>query len=373
LPESRIKWSSERNCFLVDGHSNLVSAGPVEHDFNFCTDLVGSVTCGDVGKALEECRASWPSDSLWLNHATDVNFFYRPANGEEERRESGYSCDNGEILGVLSFDEEFKFHNAFDVLNPATLNVDEVLAIANPLLSARGVELLSVKVRGGGQDRWLDVTLRFPPHMSLMEAGRIILTLREVLGNVRADPRTVLGVYTLLVSGNADALLGQVESTVLDAKEKGYNVQIDSQRHEFALDLAAFANSRTGGVIALGVGTKKDEFGRDVISSIVGCKLDGKVIERYLAVAKEKVFPPIEDLVIEVAPCDDGHLLVIYIPSQAEEVKPFMVKGGIIDGGRISGSAFTIPQRRSDQKWAMGVEAVHSLLAAALRARDAKR
>jgi hypothetical protein len=179
------------------------------------------------------------------------------------------------------------------------------------------------------------------------------------------DPSAMDGAHALLLMGRPEVLLGQPESAWLDAKRKGYGLQhSEVEKYEYARDLASFANSETGGLLVIGLSTTKDDSGMDIISEVTPCKPGSMNTQTYAHVAHAKVVPPIEGLEISPIRLDEGELLVIRVPPQAEYLKPFLVAGAIIND-KVSGSFISIPQRRGTDKWNMSPAAIHSLLVAA--------
>jgi len=131
------------------------------------------------------------------------------------------------------------------------------------------------------------------------------------------------------------------------------------------LDIAALANSPTGGVIAIGFTTVRDSAGRDVIRSVPGCGAGSINVEQYVEVVRSKIVPSIEGLDMRLVEWNGRHLLAIHIPSQPHYVQPFIVRGGVVKSDKVSGAAFTIPRRIGSSRWNLSAEAVHSLLVAA--------
>lgn len=57
-----------------------------------------------------------------------------------------------------------------------------------------------------------------------------------------------------------------------------------------------------------------------------------------------------------------GVLLVLEVPSQASELKPFIVEGSVVEGEDL-GNSFLIPQRRGDGINPISGREIHGLLA----------
>jgi hypothetical protein len=60
---------------------------------------------------------------------------------------------------------------------------------------------------------------------------------------------------------------------------------------------------------------------------------------------------------------DDGMLILIDVPSQPEELKPFLAHGGIV-GGKVEGAFISIVRRRGESSILITEPMIHSTLAA---------
>ncbi|MFJ4437135.1 helix-turn-helix domain-containing protein [Streptomyces sp. NPDC088923] len=203
-----------------------------------------------------------------------------------------------------------------------------------------------------------------PEDWTVSQCAEVSEGVGILLSQRRANPDSALGAYTLVLSGRPDLLLGQVESDWLDVKQKAYGISIPSQKYEFACDVAAFANSSTGGILIVGISTEKDSAGRERLSQLSPCKTGSLHLQTYMQALVDRIVPVPEGLKVEVVPARGGDLLVAYVPVQPEELMPFLVKGAIISD-RVSGSYFSIPQRIGSDKFPASAESVHSMLVAA--------
>jgi hypothetical protein len=60
---------------------------------------------------------------------------------------------------------------------------------------------------------------------------------------------------------------------------------------------------------------------------------------------------------------DDGMLILIDVPPQPEELKPFLVHGAIVDG-KAEGAFISIVRRQGDETIPITAPMIHSMLAA---------
>ena len=167
-------------------------------------------------------------------------------------------------------------------------------------------------------------------------------------------------VITLLQAGFAESLTGQPEGQWLDVKAQPY-ADTEAGYISLAEDAAAFANSPGGGVLVLGIATKKTTGGEEVLSKIHPLSVDPKRLRKYRAAIDRRVFPPIRNLTVCAVGHDGGELVWIHIPDQADEIRPFLVKGAV-QGASVRGAAITVPRRRSDMSMPVTVEEIHTYL-----------
>ena len=118
------------------------------------------------------------------------------------------------------------------------------------------------------------------------------------------------------LSEKAEELLGSQESTVLDFKESAAGLSAE--------DLVAFANSRSGGTILLGVREIRGEGGRQA-AEIIGCEISDKAKLAILGKAASCI-PPVEVRVILENSEGEKPFLRVEIPSGPG--KPYCTSGG---------------------------------------------
>ena len=164
--------------------------------------------------------------------------------------------------------------------------------------------------------------------------------------------------------GRPDLLIGQYESATLECKSQIFNMTSDAARIELAQDIARFANAEQGGQLILGLATKKDSTGDRIVSvRPISPPPKAHVIHKAL---DQRVFPPVEDLTVTVTPATPGGapaLVLIDIPPQREEYKPFLVTGAIVHG-KVEGAFISIVRRRGEHSIPVKPESIHAALAA---------
>jgi hypothetical protein len=179
-------------------------------------------------------------------------------------------------------------------------------------------------------------------------------------------------IADLLRSGHARALIGQAENEWLEAKREHHDLTSRVGEIKMARAVARFANAEHGGLVIVGLETKNNGTG-DVIRKITPVPHDRKIVHKYRQILDRRLFPPPDDL--HIAAIADGggtgDLILIDIPPQPAELKPFLVHGAVI-GGKADEAFISIVRRRGDSSIPTSPAAIHMALAAgrALLARD---
>jgi len=206
----------------------------------------------------------------------------------------------------------------------------------------------------------IDISKRGRTVLDAFSLGSDLITLCETLKSGNFSPDSVLDVLRV---GRVAVLIGQYESRWLEAKTAAYDLNSEAEAIEFAQDVTRFANSEHGGLLVLGLRTKKDGVGDRLVA--VRPLSSRPPVARYMNVLDRRVFPPIDGLQVEAVPAsptDSGHLLVVHVPTQPEESKPFLVTGAIVSG-KVEGAFISIVRRREEYSIPISAPSIHSLLA----------
>jgi hypothetical protein len=167
----------------------------------------------------------------------------------------------------------------------------------------------------------------------------------------------------LVRSGYGAALIGQPEGPWFDGKQAPYFLGTDDKKWELAKDVAAFANSPTGGLIFIGAKTKRHHDG-DVLQAISDFELDLLKPPQYRSNLSAKMHPAVEGLEIRTLPTRGTRgTAYIYVPAQRDELKPFVVKGVVVSGS-VRATHVCIPVRDGEDTRYAGSTEVHALLQA---------
>jgi hypothetical protein len=167
------------------------------------------------------------------------------------------------------------------------------------------------------------------------------------------------------VASGGLALLGQVESEVLDAKRDPYPLATAIGCHKFATDVAAFANSPNGGVIVIGAATRPNPAGQDTIVAVDGIHSSRRPnIQQMIDVLKARVTPAIRGLRIWEIDAPKNPILIVNIPRQDVAVQPFLVRGVQFHTKKTTSIGVTITCRQGAGNSHMSAEEIHSLISA---------
>ncbi|MFE9661740.1 RNA-binding domain-containing protein [Streptomyces sp. NPDC005955] len=359
----KVEWNEELKSVLIDdGVHTFPRRCEVSRELiskvklhSLCEMLIDSSrvtsTENPNGRPIDFCVTS-------RRESQGVFFGPRGEVRRGERWETEYEFFDITEQGELSF--------GFSVDYPHVGTEEEVVERTSLYFERLSVRVHSLKCYAGDFDSppsW-QIEIIPPEDWTVARCADVSEGVRILLSQRQANPSSALGAYTLILSGRSDLLLGQVESDWLEVKRKGYGISTPSQKYEFACDVAAFANSPTGGILVIGMSTEKDSAGRDLLSRLSPCKTGSLNLQTYMQALADRVVPAPEGLKVEVVPAEGGDLLVAYVPVQPEELMPFLVKGAIVSG-RVSGSYFSIPQRIGSDKFPASAESVHSMLVAA--------
>jgi hypothetical protein len=236
-----------------------------------------------------------------------------------------------------------------------------------PLLRRSSGRFIGAETEGAGARRFMSVLLTFGRRGStVQDAVDVGMDVAELADASEAGHLSAHSIFSLVTAGRAELLVGLAESSWLEAKSQGYDLETDHGRIELAQDIARFANSDEPGILIIGLRTRKIR-GSDVIIK-TSPSLDPFDAGRYHRNIDSRLFPPVQGLMVQNAPVhirhgSTGNVLAIYVPAQPEEAKPFLVHGAIVRD-KIEGAFISIVQRRGEHSVAVTAAAIHATLAA---------
>jgi Schlafen, AlbA_2 len=196
----------------------------------------------------------------------------------------------------------------------------------------------------------------------LFRIGENVLRLCEAFARAQVTRRTVAD---LVRGGGAHLLIDQPEGNWLDAKSQEYDLSTTKGKINLAQAVARFANAEDGGLIVFGAKAKKVP-GGEVIRQVRGVTPRyNDTAARYLKVLDRHVYPPPYGMRIDLVPTNhELALIVIEVPPQPEEFKPFLVHGAITADGDTEGAFISIVQRRGEGSIPITAPMIHASIAA---------
>ncbi|WP_020500835.1 hypothetical protein [Sciscionella marina] len=223
--------------------------------------------------------------------------------------------------------------------------------------NARGWRLLEVVNDRGRSlpDVW-NATFQLPdPARTMAEVVAFARRAIAVAEAHRYDGQFVDRLLDLLHSGDADGLVGTPVTAVFQPRPP---LSDSGDDFRLALDVCAFGNSVHGGLVVFGLSEKHGRVAAVESAPTDGCR---SVVERAL---DRLVYPPLEGTRVETVPCGTGTgLLLVHVPPQAAVLKPFLVRGAVIDG-RFHQESITLVERREATVYVQSPAALHSQIAA---------
>lgn len=292
---------------------------------------------------------------LGTEPADDIKDYDWPDFREDVRLD--LSDDGQQLLVALGVDED-----PYDQADaPWRTRIPKVLA---PLLKRHRCPSVSLDV-----DRWRAderITARFAVPMRGKTVGDAVCIGDEAWALLRAVSGGSLSLQTaveLVRTGFASALIDQEEGPWLEGKRAPYQLDQETQKFELAKEVAAFANSTTGGVLVLGARTDSTRSG-DIVRSITELPLSLVSPERYRKILTDRVHPGVEGLEVRTVEHNAGRgVAFIHVPPQRPELQPFVVRGAII-AGKVHNTFVSIPERDVEDTRYSSIAEVHALLQA---------
>lgn len=237
----------------------------------------------------------------------------------------------------------------------------DIETLITPLLTRKRLWFVDVDAENYSDDNWrFEVKLGFNPRSRLLadlhtDGEQIKALVEASSGGVTRET-----VAELVRGGHVESLLGQPEGDWLEAKRQHADLESETGKIRLAQWVSQFANTPDGGVVVLGLATSNRGTG-DVITKVTPLPRSRGSRRKYVQVLDNKVIPPIEDLRVETIPFEEGDLILIEVPPQSEESKPFLVHGAVLEGN-AKGNFFSIVRRRNDEMASTHPANVHANL-----------
>ncbi|MEV0234692.1 hypothetical protein [Nonomuraea sp. NPDC050786] len=320
------------------------------------TDLYVA-TATDLVRALRKARQNDACpDDVTIDLAPDDE--YSPKESVVEPI-SFTLLDNGSLAIRCTFDT--------DVYVDDDEEAHEIVApLIEPLLRRLRAKLVAVRADGyrSTAPYYHDIIITAATRdKTLDQLYEIGVSIDALLAAAYAGRVTRETVADLVLGGRPDLLIGLPEGPWLDVKACHYDLSVDRGKISLAEAVSRFANAEDGGVVVVGMDTKRIP-GGEVIKSVRPVPVDTATMRRYRQAIESRVFPFPAALKIDPIETTSGHgLVVISVPAQEEELKPFLVHGAIV-GGRVEGAYISIVRRSGEDSIPITAQQIHSTLAA---------
>ncbi|WP_131812745.1 ATP-binding protein [Mycolicibacterium peregrinum] len=241
-----------------------------------------------------------------------------------------------------------------------------LMGLLRPFLKRNHAELVSVAI----DENYLTPPWRWKGQATVATRGRYVsevlrvgldaIALAEAFGQ---NGQLTRGIAADLVrGGHASALIGQPEGHWLDVKQQHYDLTGTVGKIKLAQAVAKFANAELGGVLIIGMAGKKIP-GGEVIRKLSPVPIDGETLRKCRQVLADRLYPPPDLLSIEPIGEAGKGVVLIDVPPQPEELKPFLVHGAIVDG-EADGTFISIVRRRGESSIPTTAPMIHATLAA---------
>lgn len=317
-------------------------------------DLVG-VTAGQLRGALRDAAQYWGEYDRWVTVADTDRLDFDEDYVLRKPYEFRLGTEGASTMTVRLWTREYE-----------SLTLAALRRLLKPLLTRHSFELqrLEEDENGSSEPPYASIAwFTFQPvrrsMSSVVEGAEDISALLEAF---ETGDLTRTSARDLLLAGHAQSLVGQVESDWLEVKTTHYDLDTLGGKVDLASAVARFANSPGGGLVVIGARTKRNVAG-ERIAAITPTRRDAKNPRRYRHILEEHLYPPIEQLRIDAVKHEAGELLVVDVPPQPEESKPFLVHGAIV-GARGEGRFISIVRRSEDESIHTTAAMIHSTIAA---------
>lgn len=180
----------------------------------------------------------------------------------------------------------------------------------------------------------------------------------------RSPDRTTL--RDLVLADHADLVIGQRENEWFDAKTDHYLYgRGEEGKVKLARAVAQFCNGDQGGVVVVGMkATKAPGRVGEQVSKLTPVPITGSTVRQYRDALEKHLFPFPDGLAIDAVPAIGAvgrGYVVISLPPQPEEMKPYLVHGAFVSG-KVEGSYFTIVRRSGEDGLPVHAAQVHNML-----------
>ncbi len=318
------------------------------------------------GKTITLTR---PSDAVRAR----LQFVDVPAAKFRQRHSYEFAPEPIEV--VLREDDRLQFVVEHPIEGEREPSEAALTSLVEPVLRSTNAAVAEIEAEPHGVTSWrtnsiitnadfwivrvyLDIPLRGRQVEIGLNLGRDVIAVLDAAENGTITDRSA---RALVDAGRAELLIGRAECATLECKSIPYAVS-DVGRLEFCKDVSAFLNASGGGLILIGVQTRKHG-GKDVISRLRPIPMDAKLPQRYRGWIDRTIFPRPDGIEVHAVAYGSASIVAITIPEQRTAIKPFLVRG-IVEGEKVVGNYISIFERRDDRVVPLDPQELHSLLIA---------
>jgi hypothetical protein len=173
-------------------------------------------------------------------------------------------------------------------------------------------------------------------------------------------------VLRLLDAGDFDALIGAAETGEIDFKRDPYRVDQPREAFELAKDVAALANTPTGGLLVVGFKARKLEGSdREIVETVhvfARARFDR---DAWIDSAQQRIHPTVVGLDATFKPSRndaDRGAVVVVVPAQVAESRYFLVATEFVSDDGAPGWLVGVSVRSSDRNRPLGIAEIHALM-----------
>ncbi len=358
-----IRWDRKRKCFVLgDGTSSGRSeAFAIESALDVSLSSLRRALARQEGASVPPLM-SLPSPEPYKDYSEFRELVLEGPDAEIVFESN--ETESNMLFFHLSPQGHIRAH--FVVENPRITDEEIVIEIAKRVFGkvCDLIQLLRYSTDPYDGASWSFEMICYPKGRTVGSVWRAYKNLCFTLTTLEEDlAKSSEGVQLALRLGRPDALIGAPESSWLDVKSNDYLLASAAERIKLAQDVARFANAN-GGLLVLGLRTSRSN-GVDIILRATPLPMPARSVARYRTIIDTHVYPLVGGLDVFSVPCGKGELLIIIIPPQSEDDKPFVVHGnlGSITDNKVKGLFVSVVQRRGDGAEYLGGPAIHGLLA----------
>ncbi|MDF2258293.1 RNA-binding domain-containing protein [Streptantibioticus ferralitis] len=173
-----------------------------------------------------------------------------------------------------------------------------------------------------------------------------------------------------VVAQAPDKLLGLRECVWLDAKRDPYHLSSPAQIEELTKDVAAFANAPSGGLLLLGISTRR-EGDSEVLCELCPFERDAVNLDQVRKLIRERITPPPRGVDVDWIPCDEGRgIVAVDVPPQPSSSLPYVLAAPVGKHGQVNQHTVVVPLREADGTHWLPRSEVQRLLAAGWASRS---